>query len=260
MFNSINAVIVGGFATFIILGYIFPARKFPQAKWWKLRGTIFAMLYLVLASYAPFLWVSWLQGPLLWDASELMLAFQVAAGFLAIQFVAYWWHRALHHFDLLWRVFHQMHHSVERMDGWGALYHHPLDVIGFTFMGSFALTMIVGISPEAAAIAAILGAMLVFFTHCNVRTPRWIGWFIERPEAHGRHHERGHHAGNYAELVIFDQIFGTWDNPAKWDAASGFEDGASFKLREMLAFRNISGPVGSDQPAVLSHRTHETRV
>ena len=260
MFNIINAIIACLFVFFIMLDHIFPARKFPEAKWWKVRGATFATLYLVLASYAPFLWASWLQGPLLFDATRILLPFQVAAGFLAIQFAAYWWHRALHHFDFLWRVFHQMHHSVERMDGWGALYHHPLDVIGFTFMGSFALTMIVGISPEAAAIVGVLGAMLVFFTHCNIRTPQWIGWFIERPEGHGRHHERGHHAGNYAELVIFDQLFGTWDNPKEWNGESGFEDGTSIKLREMLTFRNISGSVGSGPPTKFSDRTANSRI
>ena len=42
----------------------------------------------------------------------------------------------MHSSDLLWRVFHQTHHSAERVDIWGALYFHPLDVIGFAFVGS----------------------------------------------------------------------------------------------------------------------------
>ena len=41
---------------------------------------------------------------------------QVAIGFLVLQFGVYWWHRTMHHSDTLWRVFHQMHHSAERVD------------------------------------------------------------------------------------------------------------------------------------------------
>ena len=34
--------------------------------------------------------------------------------FFITSFVFYWWHRATHASDLLWRVFHQLHHSARR--------------------------------------------------------------------------------------------------------------------------------------------------
>lgn len=240
MLHPINLMIGGLFVAFIILDSLFPARSFETPRFWKLKGVASAIVYIALATYSPYLWVSWLTGPVLLDASVLPLWAQCLVGYAAIQFVAYWWHRALHKSDTLWRVFHQMHHSVERMDVWGTLYHHPLDIVGFTFMGSFALTILVGISADAAAIVGVFGAGAVFFTHCNIKTPRWVGWFIERPEGHGVHHERGRHANNYAELVIWDQIFGTWRNPKDWHGKAGFYDGASNKIWSLLTGRKLT--------------------
>ena len=37
-------------------------------------------------------------------------------GYLAITFVYYWWHRARHQSDVLWRVLHQLHHSPARLE------------------------------------------------------------------------------------------------------------------------------------------------
>ena len=239
MLHPINLMIGGLFIAFIILDSLFPARSFETPRLWKPNGVVSAIIYIALATYSPYLWVSWLTGPVLLDAAVLPLWAQCLLGYAAIQFVAYWWHRAMHKSDTLWRVFHQMHHSVERMDAWGSLYHHPLDVVGFTFMGSFALTMLVGISADAAAIVGVFGAGVVFFTHCNIKTQRWIGWFIERPEGHGVRHERGQHANNYAELVIWDQIFGTWRNPKDWNGEAGFYDGASNKIWSLLTGRKL---------------------
>lgn len=245
MLHPINLIIGGLFLAFIIIDTLFPARKFHQPAFWKVKGILAAVSYIALATYSPYLWASWMTGPVLFNASGLPVWAQVILGFGAVQFVAYWWHRALHKSDTLWRVFHQMHHSVERMDGWGTLYHHPLDIVAFTFMGSFALTMLVGISPFAAAIVGIIGAGAVFLTHCNIRTPQWLGVFLERPEGHGIHHERGRHASNYAELAIWDILFGTWKNPKEWNGQSGFYDGASERIWEMLTFRDVSKPQDS---------------
>jgi len=240
MLHPINLMIGGLFIAFIILDTLFPARSFETPRLWKLKGVVSAIAYIALATYSPYLWVSWLTGPVLIDASILPLWAQCLVGYAGIQFIAYWWHRAMHKSDTLWRIFHQMHHSVERMDAWGSLYHHPLDVVGFTFAGSFTLTILVGISAEAAAIVGVFGAGVVFFTHCNIKTPRWIGWFIERPEGHGVHHQRGQHANNYAELVIWDQIFGTWRNPTDWDGKAGFYEGASNKIWSLLIGRKLA--------------------
>jgi sterol desaturase/sphingolipid hydroxylase (fatty acid hydroxylase superfamily) len=42
-----------------------------------------------------------------------------------------------------------MHHSAERMDSYGAFYFSPLDIVGFTFLTSLSLTVVVGLSAQA---------------------------------------------------------------------------------------------------------------
>jgi sterol desaturase/sphingolipid hydroxylase (fatty acid hydroxylase superfamily) len=78
--------------------------------------------------------------------------------------------------------------------------------------------------------------------HANVRTPRWLGYVVQRPESHSRHHARGVHAGNYSDLPIFDLLFGTFDNPPAFAKRAGFYDGASARVAEMLSFRDVAAP------------------
>jgi len=53
-----------------------------------------------------------------------------AVGVLVYEFVHYWYHRAAHEWNWLWRL-HQMHHSAESLDAFGANYIHPLDAALF---------------------------------------------------------------------------------------------------------------------------------
>jgi sterol desaturase/sphingolipid hydroxylase (fatty acid hydroxylase superfamily) len=41
----------------------------------------------------------------------------------------------------------------------------------------------------------------------------WLGYFIERPESHSLHHQRGVHRHNDADLPVLDMLFGTFHNP-----------------------------------------------
>jgi sterol desaturase/sphingolipid hydroxylase (fatty acid hydroxylase superfamily) len=52
------------------------------------------------------------------------------------------------------------------------------------------------------------------------------------------------HAHNYADVPLWDIVFGTFRNPDR-DAPQplqGFYEGASARVAEMLAFRDIAGP------------------
>ena len=51
------------------------------------------------------------------------------------------------------------------------------------------------------------------FQHWNVKTPRWLGYIIQRPESHGLHHELGVHARNYSDFPLWDMLMGTFVNP-----------------------------------------------
>jgi sterol desaturase/sphingolipid hydroxylase (fatty acid hydroxylase superfamily) len=57
---------------------------------------------------------------------------------------------------------------------------------------------------------------------------------------HGRHHERGVHANNYADLPFLDMLFGTYDNPRTWNGPAGFYTGGSARMLDMLVGRDIN--------------------
>ena len=62
-----------------------------------------------------------------------------------------------------------------------------------------------GAVVNTASVAGLVGFFYAVFQHANVRTPRWLGYVIQRPESHCVHHERGLHAYNYADLPVFEQ-------------------------------------------------------
>lgn len=163
-------------------------------------------------------------------------------GLVVYDFFHYWYHRAAHRFDWLWRLGHQMHHSAESLDAWGAYYLHPLDAALFLSMSNLVLYPVLGLTPEAGALATAAATLCAVMQHARVPTPRWLGWLVQRPESHALHHARGLHAFNYANLPLWDAVFGTLRNPRMGtpQPALGFYDGASARIAAMLLFRDVS--------------------
>ncbi len=145
----------------------------------------------------------------------------------------------MHKTNWLWLSFHQMHHSAERLDSYGAFYFSPLDIVGFTFIGSFS-ALLVGLSPQATTLFLFVSLFLGIFQHLNINTPQWLGYIIQRPESHSVHHCKGIHAFNYSDLPLFDIIFGTFRNPPKFVEKTGFYNGASKRITEILIFKDVS--------------------
>lgn len=121
---------------------LFPARPLPVVKYWKLKGLIFFAFFFYLSSYLPILWDEYLSTYQLLDLTSLGTIGGAIAGVLIYQFGVYVWHRSMHKNHVLWRVFHQMHHSAERMDTYGAFLFSPMDMIGFTALGSLLLVLV----------------------------------------------------------------------------------------------------------------------
>ncbi len=109
-------------------------------------------------------------------------------------------------------------------------------------MGSVSLVFVVGLVPEAAIIANTVIAAVAVLGHSNLKTPRWLGYILQRPEQHAVHHERGVHAYNYGDFSFVDMLFGTFKNPETFDGQTGFYDGASRRFGDMLLGRDVSTP------------------
>lgn len=239
LFNAVTMTIAAMFLAFCVLDALHRARSLEVQPHWRLRGALAFLGYFAVAGYAPLVWDAWLADALL-DLSAWPLWGQFILGLLAIELGIYAWHRTMHETDFLWRHLHQTHHSAERVDIWGAFWFHPLDMAGWALLGSLVLVGGLGIAPQAAIAVALTTAFLSMFTHANIRTSHWLGWFISRPEMHALHHERGVHRWNYSDLPLWDIVFGTWRNPRHWDGQAGFHDRGSLKLWSLLIGRKLA--------------------
>lgn len=221
-----------------------PARALPRIRGWWLQGLAAFIAFFLVSAYLP-LWLSpYLTPYALWDASGLgTLGGGLCALFL-YELLAYGYHRALHSSDTLFRTFHQMHHSAERLDVSGAFWFSPLDMIGFTCMSTLALSL-VGFTPAAVTAFALANTLLAIFQHTNVRTPVWLGYLVQRPESHSHHHARSVHRDNYADLPVIDMLFGTFVNPRDFAAEQGYYAGASQRVPEMLLCRDVTSPASA---------------
>ncbi len=220
-----------------------PARPLPQVRGWRTKGLLAFAAYLAISSYLPFLWADWLAPLQIADLAPLGTLAGAAVGVLVYEAGVWAWHRGLHGSNFLWRWFHQWHHSAERLDTWGAFWFSPLDMIGWTALFSVALT-IFGLAPSAVFATVCVTTFLSVFQHANVRTPRWLGVLVQRPESHSWHHARGIHANNYSDLPLFDILFGTWHNPRGFAPEQGFHEGASSRYMSLLAGRDVAAAPG----------------
>jgi sterol desaturase/sphingolipid hydroxylase (fatty acid hydroxylase superfamily) len=198
--------------------------------------------FFFLSSYLPLFWDKYLVQFQILDLSSIGVAGGTIAGLLIFEFGLYIWHRSMHKSDVLWKIFHQMHHSAERMDTYGAFYFSPMDMIGLTFLGSLSFTIVAGLDPQAVTLILIATTFFSIFQHANVKTPVWLGYLVQRPESHTVHHAKGVHAFNYSDLPIFDIIFGTFKNPKDYEYETGFYEGASERVVDMLLFKDVAHP------------------
>jgi sterol desaturase/sphingolipid hydroxylase (fatty acid hydroxylase superfamily) len=230
---------------FLLVDFLNPPPTGARTRWWRSRAFVVTAVNFWLALFVGQAWGTWMGDTHLFDGAALGTAGGAVVGVVVYEFFHYGYHRAAHRWNWLWRLGHQMHHSAESLDAWGAYYLHPIDAALFTTLSSLVLFPLLGLSPEAGAWAAAALTFFAVFQHAHVRTPRWLGYLIQCPESHAIHHQRGVHAYNYADLPLWDIVFGTFRNPIigrDQRPPQGFYDGASARIASMLLFRDVSRP------------------
>lgn len=165
-------------------------------------------------------------------------------GYLVITFIYYWWHRARHEIPLLWRWLHQIHHSAARLETITTFYKHPLEIFINSVLNSLILHVLLGITPAAATLAVAIAGIAELFYHWNMRTPYWLGFFIQRPESHRIHHQLGYHRNNYSDLPLWDILFGTFENAKSSPTQCGFTPQHDLRVWSMLLGKNVHSAVG----------------
>lgn len=233
------------FAMMALESLIGGGRTMPNVRGWRLIGTAAltvtllcnALLPLVLLPILPKFAIIHLEGWRYWAAAPVVTL---------TTFFTYWSHRIQHRFDLLWRIGHQLHHGVARVDIASSMVFHPIDLtvqVAMTLLASLLL----GASAEAGAIAGGLGFFIALYQHWNIATPRWTGYIIQRPEAHMLHHERDVHARNFGDMPVWDMVFGTYVNPTRADVPVGFAPDAMRRWPAMIACIDVNKGEGRER-------------
>lgn len=239
---NIPLLVLAAAAVMMLVERLRPGRTLPKASGFHARaialnGLQAASVYLLGTSLDD-----WWTALAPWHPNVGTLL-GAGLGYLVITFVYYWWHRARHEVDWLWRTIHQLHHSPARLEILTSFYKHPLEIGLNAFLSAGVLYGLVGLSPQAGAIAVLVTGLAELVYHWNVRTPRWMGWFFQRPEMHCVHHERDRHTNNYSDLPLWDILFGTFENPARFDDDCGFAEHREAKLGAMLVGHDVNAGV-----------------
>ena len=234
------ALILSVFAGCFVLERAIPGWRLPHVRTWPLRVILINLIQLSVVVLAGVTWEQWFSR---WGVFHLSTHVSAVAGGVIAYFIAtfifYWWHRGRHEVPLLWRIFHQIHHSAQRIEVITSFYKHPGEMIVNSVIGAALVYAWLGLSPEAGAIYTACTALGEFFYHTNVRTPQWVGYVFQRPEMHRIHHEFGRHKQNYGDIVWWDMLFGTYENPQNFLATCGFEDEREQRLAAMLVYRDV---------------------
>jgi hypothetical protein len=119
-------LIVGAAAcAMLIMEIVAPGRRWPVVSGWWLRAIALNLVQAAMVFVAGATWDRWFAGASLWNLEDMLGRTGGAiAGYLVITFIYYWWHRARHEIPILWRIFHQVHHSPQRIEIVTSFYKH----------------------------------------------------------------------------------------------------------------------------------------
>jgi sterol desaturase/sphingolipid hydroxylase (fatty acid hydroxylase superfamily) len=222
-----------------------PGWALPRVDGWAFRAVLANACQLLVVVVAGITWNRWLCGASLVHLEGLGAIASGTIAYVVSTLVFYFWHRARHDVPLLWRACHQLHHSPRRIEILTSFYKHPVEQVADSVLSAVIAFPLLGLTPTGAAVYTCLSALAEYVYHANLRTPRWLGLFVQRPEMHRVHHASGKHAGNYGDLPIWDMLFGTYINPPTYDGPCGFDADRERRTADMLRFVDVHSPRAS---------------
>ncbi|HWU44420.1 MAG TPA: sterol desaturase family protein [Bdellovibrio sp.] len=207
---------------FIIAERVFPARPLEKVEGWWGRVFVVNCVQAGLVILGGYTWDPFFKKIHLTNLTQNISPFWGGLfGYFVLSFVYYWWHKWRHDVQFLWRWLHQLHHTPTRIETLTSFYKHPFEILTNTVLTSSTCYIFLGMSIPQTTWAIYFLAVAEYCYHVNIRTPRWLGYIIQRPEMHRIHHQRGLHRFNYADLPIWDILFGTFYNPEDQPEACG---------------------------------------
>ncbi|TDU28156.1 sterol desaturase/sphingolipid hydroxylase (fatty acid hydroxylase superfamily) [Panacagrimonas perspica] len=218
----------------MLVEWIAPGRRWPAIRSWWPRALAANAVQAGVVLVAGLSWDRWMQGRALFEAGAGGIAAGAAIGYFTITFVYYWWHRARHEIPWLWRHLHQFHHSASRIEILTSFYKHPAEMLANSVLSSAILFHLLGLDPATGALVTLITGLAELFYHWNIRTPRWLGFFVQRPESHCVHHQEGRHRNNFSDLPLWDALFGTLENPHRFTEPCGLGQLNELRVSDLL--------------------------
>ena len=226
-------------AVFLTLERVAPGRELPNSKGWYARAAFINLCQVAITFGTNRLWLDLFSGASLFQLAALKMPLvEGFIGWFVGTFFFYWWHR-IRHLDGFWHIFHQVHHSPSRIEALTSFYKHPLEILADSALAAAVLYALLGVSLEGALWFNFFAASGEFFYHSNLKTPRWIRFIIQTPELHSIHHQLNVHKYNFADLPIWDRLFGTYKDAESFATRCGFPGEAERKLGRMLLFKDV---------------------
>jgi sterol desaturase/sphingolipid hydroxylase (fatty acid hydroxylase superfamily) len=232
-------VVIGMAIVMMVVELRRPGRQWPRVAGWWWRAALLNTAQLAMVFIFGVAWEKWMTEIRLFSGESLGVTGGAIIGYLVITFVYYWWHRWRHESGILWRWFHQIHHSAQRIEIITSFYKHPFELFANGVLSSFILYALVGLSPVAATNAVLICGLAELFYHWNVKTPHWLGYIVQRPESHCVHHQESLHWYNFSDIPLWDMMFGTFYNPQTWQYQCGLGADNERRLLEMLIGRDL---------------------
>lgn len=224
---------------FIILERRFPGRPLPIVKGWYGRALFINILQVLLIGLGGLTWNKFFREYSLFKLGYWK--YPVLEGFfywVVGTFVFYWWHRR-RHANGFWIIFHQIHHSPARIEAITSFYKHPIEIAADSIITGFFIYCVFGGSAEAGAWTSFFGASGEYFYHSNLKTPKWIGYVLQRPEHHSIHHQVDVHKYNYGDITWWDRLFGTFKETETFAPECGFPKDNERHLGKMMKFKDV---------------------
>jgi sterol desaturase/sphingolipid hydroxylase (fatty acid hydroxylase superfamily) len=242
-------IVIAIAAGMIAVERIWPANELPKVRAWWWRVAFVNLLQLGVVILAGLTWDRWLAGAgLLRLREHLGVLPQAVVAYAFSTFVYYWWHRLRHESSLFWLLCHQLHHSPRRIEIVTSFFKHPVEITLNSILSSAILYPLLGCDVAAGAWYTLLTAVAEYFYHWNVRTPYWLGFLFQRPESHRIHHRYRHHTQNFADLPVWDLLFGTFHNPERAVERCGFDDWREDRFEDLLALRDVHAEGARERP------------
>jgi sterol desaturase/sphingolipid hydroxylase (fatty acid hydroxylase superfamily) len=223
---------------FLVLERVFPGRQLPGAKGWYWRALLVNLAQLGITLATARLWIQLFDTSIFHFAAWNMPIVEGLAGWFIGTFFFYWWH-VLRHKKGFWLAFHQIHHSPSRIETVTSFYKHPVEILSDAILTALVLYPLLGCSMLGAFWYNFFAATGEYFYHANIRTPRWLRYFIQTPELHSVHHQYDVHKYNFADIPLWDRLFGTYKDATEFTDRCGFPAGAEERLGAMLVFKDV---------------------